>query len=317
MHVGMADVLRERNDLEAAAGHLRTSRELGDENGLPKNPYRWRVVAAGIRRAKGDLDGALQLLDEAEPVYLSDFSPDVRPIGAMQARLWLVQGRLADAWDWARTHHVTPTDEPGYVHQFELATLARLLLAEGTREHAADRIDESIALSEQLVGAAQDGRWNGALMDALVVQSLARRARADLAGALASLARAIELASPEGHVRIFVDEGLAMSALLEEAVKRGPAPSHVATLRAAFATAGPTMPRRQPLVEPLSERELEVLRLLTTELSGPEIARHLVVSLNTVRTHTKSIFAKLGVNSRRAAVRRAAELELPAPTSRH
>jgi LuxR family maltose regulon positive regulatory protein len=317
MHVGMCDVLRERNELQAATDHLRTSRELGDENGLPKNPYRWRVAAAGIRQAQGDLDGALQLLDQAEPVYFSDFSPDSRPVAAMKARILIIQGRLTETWGWARSHRVTPADEPSYVHQFELATLARLLLAEGTREHAADRIDESTALSEQLVGAAKDGGWNGALIDALIVQSLARHASDDLAGALPSLARAIELAEPEGHVRIFVDEGPAMSALLEEAVKRGPTPSHIATLRAAFATAGPTMPPRQPLVEPLSGRELEVLRLLTTELSGPEIARHLVVSLNTVRTHTKSIFSKLGVSSRRAAVRRAAELELLASTSRH
>ena len=107
--------------------------------------------------------------------------------------------------------------------------------------------------------------------------------------------------------------------LLEEAAKRGIAPSYVRQLLAAFGEARteqpasqrtPAQPASQPLIEPLSERELDVLRLLGTDLSGPEIARELMVSLSTMRTHTKNIYSKLGVNNRRAAVRRAEELDL-------
>jgi LuxR family maltose regulon positive regulatory protein len=121
------------------------------------------------------------------------------------------------------------------------------------------------------------------------------------------LGAAFDYAQPEGFVRIFVDEGPPMAALLRDAASRRLAPEYVSLLEAAIAP--PTRTRRQPLVEPLSERELEILRLLATDLSGPEIAGHLV-SLNTVRSHTKAIFAKLGVNSRRAAVRRASEFDL-------
>jgi LuxR family maltose regulon positive regulatory protein len=128
--------------------------------------------------------------------------------------------------------------------------------------------------------------------------------------ALASLQRALTLAEPEGYVRLFVDEGPAMASLLRAAAKEGIAPSYVHRLLAAFGTAQDNTPRRQDLIEPLSERELHVLRLLGTDLDGPDIARELVVSLNTVRTHTKNIYAKLGVNNRRAAVRRARELDL-------
>jgi LuxR family maltose regulon positive regulatory protein len=149
------------------------------------------------------------------------------------------------------------------------------------------------------------------MLDALVVQALARHSARDINGALASLTRALEVAEEESYVRLFVDEGPPMAALLDEAGRRRLAPGYVSLLQAAFASTGPT--RRQGLVEPLSARELEVLRLLATDLSGPEIASHLVVSLNTVRSHTKAIFAKLGVNSRRTAVRRAAELDLLAP----
>jgi len=307
MHVGISDVLRERNDLAGAAERLAASRELGDENGLPKNPYRSRVAEARIRQAENDLPAALQLLDEAERVFFADFSPVVTPIPALKARLWIALGRLAQGWDWARSAQISTADDAGYVGQFEHSTLARLLLAD-------DRVDEALALAERLVQTAENRGWVGAALDALVVQALARHARGDVKGALESLARAFKSSEAEGYVRIFADEGLPMAALLKEAAKRQLAPTYVPLLQGASTSSLPT--RRHGLIEPLSERELEVLRLLATDLSGPEIANHLVVSLNTVRSHTKAIFAKLGVNSRRSAVRRAAELDLLASRRR-
>ena len=308
MHVGIGDVLRERNDLAGGEEHLAASRELGDENGMPKHPYRWRVAEARIRQAEGDLAAALHLLDAAERVFFADFSPVVTPIPALKARIWVAQGRLSQAWDWVRTAKISTDGDVGYVPHYEHSTLARLLLAD-------DRADDALALTERLVRTAENGGWVGAALDALVVQALAHHARGDVTRALESLARAFESAEPEGYVRIFADEGPSMAALLMEAARRQLAPTYVSLLQAAFASNRPI--RRQGLIEPLSERELEVLRLLATEMSGPEIAGHLVVSLNTVRSHTKSIYAKLGVSSRRAAVRRAAELGLLAQTGRH
>jgi LuxR family transcriptional regulator, maltose regulon positive regulatory protein len=310
VHVGLSDLFRERNDLESASRHLMASRELGDENGMPRNAYRWRVAAARIRQAQGDLDGAIELLDEAEPLYVSDFAPDVRPVAAVKARVRIAQARLSEAWSWVREHGLTAVDEAQYVHEFEQATLARLLLAQGTRDHADDRIDAAIDLTERLLAAAAGGGRNGSAIDILVVQALALLAREDPAGALTSLERALELAEPEGYVRIFVDEGPPMAALLKRAAKQRRASRYVRRLLTAIVTDDSGAKLDQPLIEPLSERELEVLRLLGSELDGPDIARELTVSLNTVRTHTKSIYAKLGVNSRRAAVRRAAELRL-------
>ena len=118
------------------------------------------------------------------------------------------------------------------------------------------------------------------------------------------------LAEPEGYVRVFVDEGPAMASLLRAAAKQGIRRDYIRRLLAAVSGAEHGGPVEQALIEPLSERELDVLRLLATELDGPAIARELMVSLNTMRTHTKNIYAKLAVNSRRAAVRRAAELGL-------
>jgi LuxR family maltose regulon positive regulatory protein len=310
MHVGMSTILRERNQLEAAAEHLAASRELGDENGLPKNPGRSRIVAARLRQAEGDIDGALELLADAEVHFFGDFSPDAQPISALRARLWIAQGRLAEARAWARERQLAPDDELAYVREFEHATLARLILAEARRDRAHDRLAEVVALTTRLLNAADASGRNGAAVDILVVQALAHHARRDLSPALESLARAIAISEPEGYLRVFLDEGAPMTALLQDAARRAPTRGYVAALQAASATVARPGSTSQRLIEPLSERELEILRLLATELSGPAIAGHLVVSLNTVRTHTKSVFAKLGVNSRRAAVRRGEELGL-------
>jgi LuxR family maltose regulon positive regulatory protein len=154
------------------------------------------------------------------------------------------------------------------------------------------------------------------VIEILILQSLAHQAQGDQPRALASLVRALTLAEPEGYVRIFVDEGEPMVALLERvnaSREGGRMKAYLHTLLAAFGKQEGVHPSSlilHPLIEPLSERELEVLKLLRSELSGPEIAERLIVSLNTLRTHTKSIFNKLGVNNRRAAVRHAEELDL-------
>ena len=302
MHTGMADVLRERNELEQASHHLDVVTELGEDNGLPQNPYRWRLVAARIRQATGDIDGALALYDDADRRYFTDFSPRVRPPSALRARMLITQRRLADAARWARDEGVSADDELTYVREFEHATLARLLVAQ-------NRPGDALGLLARLLRAAQEGSRKGSVLDVLVAQSLAFDASGDAASALDALERAAELAEPEGYVRVFLDEGPPMASLLKRAAARPTASNAMTALANAF-----TPPRRvlanQGLVEPLSERELEVLRLLQGDLDGPGIANELFVSLNTVRTHTKNIYAKLGVSSRRAAVRRGAELGL-------
>jgi LuxR family transcriptional regulator, maltose regulon positive regulatory protein len=150
----------------------------------------------------------------------------------------------------------------------------------------------------------------GSVIEISALLALAHSAQGDIPLALASLERALTLAEPEGYLRLFVDEGLSMAALLQEAAKRGIAQNYVRQLLAAFGKVEGKTSVTQLLIEPLSERELEVLRLLRTDLNGPEIARELMVSLHTMRTHTNNIFNKLEVNNRRAAVRRAEELDL-------
>jgi LuxR family maltose regulon positive regulatory protein len=310
MHVGMSTLLRERNDLGAATQHLLTSQELGEHVGLPRNRYRWRVAMAGVREAEGDLASALDLLDEAERLYVSDFHPDIRPVPALRARLWIAQGRLGEALDWARAQDLSVEDDLSYLREFEHITLARALLARYESEGAERSHDEAVWLLGRLLRAAEVGDRTGSLIEITVLQALALGMRGDLPAALAPLERALTLAEPEGYVRILVDEGPPMAALLGAAAKRRIAPNHVRRLLTAFGSTPDRTTASQVLIEPLSRRELDVLRLLATDLGGPDIARRLVVSLNTVRTHTRKIYAKLGVNNRRAAVHRAEELDL-------
>ena len=310
MYVGMSEIHRERDDLPAATQQLLRSQELGEHIGLPQNRYRWRVAMARIREAEGDLGGALDLLNEAERLYVGDFFPNVRPIPALKARVRVAQGEWGEALGWAREQGLSVDDDLSYLREFEHVTLARVLLAWYTAERAERSIHEATRLLERLLQAAEEGARAGSVIEILVLQALAHQMRDDIPAALGSLQRALTLAEPEGYVRIFVDQGAPMASLLRAAAKQGTARNYVRGLLAAVNKTEGSTPASQGLIEPLSERELDVLRLLGTDLDGPEIARELVVSLNTVRTHTKNIYAKLGVNNRRAAVRRAKELGL-------
>jgi LuxR family maltose regulon positive regulatory protein len=305
MHVGLSMVHDERGDLAAAREHLRLAHELGDHLGLPKHPHRWRIAEARIREADGDVTGALALLDEAELVYDGDFSPDVQPVAARRARVWVRQGRADLALDWARRRGLSSSDDVSYLKEFENLTLARALLADPE-----PRRSPATTYLGRLLADAEAGDRTGSVLEILVLLSLAHQRDGDHDVALASLARALSLAEPEGYVRTFIDEGAPMQTLLRAASKRGIEGAYAERLLRAGGAARAQPATTGGLVEPLSDRERDVLRMLGSELTGPEIARELVVSLNTVRTHTKNIYAKLGVTSRRAAVRRAGELGL-------
>jgi LuxR family maltose regulon positive regulatory protein len=322
MHVGLCQLALERGDLPGAREHLRLAEELGDHLGLPQNPYRRRVARAGVLEADGDLAGALALLEEAQRRYAGDFSPNVRPVPALKARIQVAAGDVEGAAAWARAHQLSADDTLSYVREYEHVTLARVLLAQYRQSGSALMLGRARDLLERLRSAAGEGERVGNLIEVLVLQALTEVAAGELTGGLSPLQQALTLAEPEGYVRVFVAEDLPMAALLEELVIRHPEWAYPRRLCDAIAAVERSTPAPAPadvqtagrldqrLVEPLSQREVEVLRLLASDLSGPDLARHLVVSLNTLRTHTRNIYAKLGVNGRRAAVRRAAELGL-------
>ncbi|HWM15766.1 MAG TPA: LuxR C-terminal-related transcriptional regulator [Microbacterium sp.] len=307
MHVGMGDLLRERGDLEGAHHHLAAGEALGEYAGLPQNRHRRRIAAARLLLAEGDPASAISLLDEAERLYTPDFFPEVHPIPALRARAQLAAGRSDDAMEWVRRSGVGVDDELSYLREFEHVTLVRVLLADpgGTAQLA-----DAGQLLERLLNAAEQGARGGSVIELQVLSSLAMQRAGRTEDSLDALRRAVALAEPEGYVRVFADEGEPIARLLAALAKRVGATGYLSGLHSAAVGAGRSSSATQGLIDPLSNRELDVMRLLMSELTGPEISRRLFVSLNTLRTHTKNIYAKLGVTSRREAVRRAIELGL-------
>jgi LuxR family maltose regulon positive regulatory protein len=315
LYVGLADVLREEGELAAAEENLQAARALGDRASLPENRHRWFTTAAGLRRVHGDLEGAVAMLDRAEQLYLPGYFPDLRPIPATRARVWVAMGRLRDARGWANRRGLSTDDPVTYLNEYDLLTLARLLTAEGAHR-------EAVGLLDRVVEGAHAASRNGSTIEARLVRALAHRAAGDTEAAVADIAAALALAAPAGYCRLFLDEGPMAVELLTRLADAG-IPGAQALARQVLDRAAASATTRDSTESTdsataydvlgagaLSDRELEVLRLLATELSGPDIARRLFVSVNTLRTHTKHIFTKLDVNTRRGAVRRATELHL-------
>jgi len=321
--VGLADVLREWNDLDAATDLAQRSIELA---------RRWSEIttASGyliltrVRLAQGDLDGAIEAIERAQRLVAAwDISEiDDSFADVIQTRVWLAQDDFPALERWVKRRGLTRDAvaaslardgeqvPPDYVRQLEYAALARFHIA---RQNP----DEALQILIPTTRSAEKVGWNGVAIETLALQALAYRTQGDLERALDALQRALSLGEPEGYVHSFLDEGPAMAELLREAASQGTALEYVNKLLAAFEVAehgalerpGPP-PQARASVETLSERELEVLRLLNTSLSSTEMADELVVSVNTVRTHIRSIYSKLGVHSRYEAVARARELKL-------
>ena len=302
MRIGLGELHFERNELDVAAEQLRAGVKLGDRLAFRQHASRWRVLDARLRAAGGEHAAALALLSDAERLYDTDYSPKARPVAATTARIRLAGGDVIGAERWAAEAGLTVDDDPSYLREYEQLTFARVLLAGG-------RPTDASGLLLRIVAGAGAGRREGNAIEALALLALAHDATGDAPQALATLEEALTRASVEGFVRVFIDAGPPMNTLLKAALRRGGRGAEHAA--AVLAVGGSRPSGAQPvLVDDLSRRERDVLRLLRTDLSGPEIAAELVVSLNTVRTHTRNVFMKLGVNSRRAAVRRADELGL-------
>ena len=305
MFVGMSELHREWNDLDAASRCLEQGAELGNAAGFPQYPWRWRVALARIQTAQGDLDSALVLLDEAEQRYVGDMHPNLRPPAAMTARLWIAQGKLSDARDWSRAQSLSADDDLSYLREYAHVTLVRLLQAQGSD----DSIWQASSLLDRLLDAAERGERTGSVIEVLALQALAHQQRSDLPAALAVLDRALTLAEPEGYVRIFLDEGEPMRRLLRESERPYARQLLRDVVEPAFPAPAPATASAS-LPEPLTPREIEILRLIAAGLRNQEIADRLFISLPTVKRHIANAYGKLGATHRTEAMARANALGL-------
>jgi LuxR family maltose regulon positive regulatory protein len=315
VYSGISELHREQGDLEAAAQDLATSKKLGEQIELPDWQYRWYIAQARLKETLGDLEGALNLLHKAESVFVRTPLPKTRPIPALKARVWVKQGNLAEAEGWARACDLSAADDLSFLREFEHITLARLFIAQYKSDTANGSIHEAMELLNRLLQAAEAGGRMGSVTEILTLQALAHEAQGDIPSALVPLGRALNLAKPEGYVRIFVDEGLPMAKLLQALANQGIESDYTRQLLAAFKpiAKSDTETVAQPLVEPLSERELEVLQLIAQGLTNREISGRLFLALDTVKGHNRRIFGKLGVKNRAQAVNKAISLKILPP----
>jgi LuxR family maltose regulon positive regulatory protein len=301
LDVAFGDLLRERNELSTGAEYLEKGINLGQAGGLPHILIIGNTWLAWLRQTQGDVSGSQEAIRAALQLA-QQYEARVRFFRALpyaaccQARLWIAQGNLAAASRWAQASGLKPADTSiTYLYEVEYLTLARLLIAQGEVEAA-----ESLLLRLHQAAAAA-GR-GGSLIEILVLQAITLAAQNRGEQALSALDHALHLAEPEGFVRIFLDESAPIADLLRRAVARDFHASYASHLLAAF---GETTAVPQPLIEHLSERELEVLRLLASGASNQEIADELSIALSTARKHVSNILGKLGVHNRTQAVSRA------------
>jgi LuxR family transcriptional regulator, maltose regulon positive regulatory protein len=308
----MGEILREQNEIERAEQVLRRGMALSQQGGITDDLRFEYFFLARLHQSSGDLAGALAALQQADLLLQGYHVPRLSALAAAhRVRIWLAQGQqeLAERWAGAYTQRA-PTE---YLREYEDLTLARVWMATGRATEAAD-------LLVRLLNAAEGNGRMGSVIEILALLALACESAGDGDRALAAMVRVLPLAEAQGYARLFLDEGRPMARLLYRASRQGIAPTYVDHLLALFpaeegaaevsirSSSTRTAAAIQPLIEPLTERELEVLALLAERLTNAEICQRLVISLPTVKTHTSNIYAKLGVNSRQEAVARALAL---------
>ncbi len=319
LHVAMAEVLLEQNELEAAEGELAQGAELGRRSGRMDGAKNAVPARARLRLARGDASGALAAIGEAEAALGEPPPPlALAELLALKAKVLARQGRLGEAAQRAEEAVRLAGRDRGQTGEMAALAACRARAAQSEPDEAVAQLSRSLAAAE---GA---GRW-GAAIELRILRSLALARQGERRAAEAELERALALAEPEGYVRTLIDEGEPLAHLLRGLAARprrtagsgGCSAGYLTTLLAAFGAPGGSLPStglhppgRSPLVEPLSERELEVLRLMADGLTNEQIAGRLIIALGTAKAHVHNISGKLGAQNRAHAVARAKELGL-------
>jgi len=312
------EVLAELGDLEGALDLVTRGMESAKRGGESLVTGWGYLCLARVHYSRGDMTGVIAV---ARKVEKSERESQIPPwlaaeVAAWKARAWLAQGKLAPASRWARQRGLIAGGPPRQPDEFDFfslnafVVLARILLAR-------ERWEEAFGLLSRLLEAAEAGQRTSKAIEILGLQAMAAQAKGDTSLALAAIENALTLAEPEGFVQTFLDEGPPMAHLLYEAAGRGIAPEYTRRLLSAFPAAEaertglpqPHVPESQ-ILEPLSEREFEVLQLIAAGLTNREIASRLFLALNTVKAHTRNIYGKLDVHSRTQAIARSQELGL-------
>jgi LuxR family maltose regulon positive regulatory protein len=306
--LGMGKICYEWNELQSAEHHVLEGLERLEQGHIPASFGAGYTLLAHIHQALGQPQAARDAMRQAVQSAVASSLPRLSlQASAHQTRLWLAQDQVDRAVGWARDYQQLGPAE--YLREFEDLTLARVLMAR-------DDAHGALALLDRLLPPARDAGRMAAVLEIHALRALNLGDIGDLGAALGALAPALELAAPEGYIRLFLDTGEPMARLLYHAARHGIEPAYTQLLLAAFDAAAmdqvPSSTVRYPssLVEPLTPRELDILHLLAEGLTNPEIAERLFISLATVKSHTRNLYGKLAVHSRQEAVTAAQQLGL-------
>jgi len=320
LYIGLSELYYERGDLVAARAHFQNGIDLADEGSLPGFEYIMYLTHSRLKELEQDIDGALNQIYKAERLHYRYNLPDVKPLAAIKARLFIRQGKLHAAQNWIREFNLTKNDNLSYLREYEYITLTRYFLAQYLQNKEELYLNDAVELLERLLREAEEGKRYGSLIEILILQAIAYQLNKDIPQALISLERALELAEPEGYVQVFISEGAPMLSLLNHIATDGAIRAFIDRLMSDYNTSTtsskPTSPatpftKETPqLVERLTVREVEILRLIAAGMRNQEIADQLFISLHTVKRHIANAFGKLDVSNRTEAVAIANQLNL-------
>jgi LuxR family maltose regulon positive regulatory protein len=306
------ETLAEINDLDEAVAKTKDVSTL-IEQAADVGMMGWSHLSLiRIYFSRWDLDKAREIIHKIRgDLTEHDMFPMVAHHTAYwQVRVWLAQGKLEKAAQWVEERNLSADPASKRLISIDYLALVRILIAQG-------RLDEAQKLLDPIIEITEQRGYSTRLIEILILKALAFDAHGETSEAMEALKQALTTAEPGGFIRIFVDEGPPMARLLYEAMSRGISPGYAGRLLAAFPDTKPeqiTSPKRPALefelIEPLSEREIEVLHLISEGMTNKEIASKLFLSLNTIKVHTRNINSKLGTHNRTESVARARLLGL-------
>ena len=308
VYIRLAEILYEWNEVTEAWRHISRGLEQAELGGDVRTRIAGYLLAGRVKLTQGDIEAAAEYLERAHLLVENALFPEwISRFERFQVELWLAQGKLRSAVDWADRMLRTGTVEQHSEKEIAQLAAARVWIVKGSEE----TLDQALALLEPLHQAAESEGRIGICIEALALQSLGHWKCRVQGEAMTALERALQLAEPEGYMRVFADLEVLMARLLQEAHSRVVLPDYVEKLLAVFgADLAFSTPRDASLLEPLTPREREILQLIAVGLTNHEIAQRLIVSPETIKKHSGSIYSKLGVRNRTEAVVRAREMDL-------
>lgn len=323
-YVKLGDLVREWNELSSARGFLSKGISLCQKWGHSDSLVIGYVTLSRISLAEGDKQSATVAFQKAaDLVQRTAIDPWTEClVDELRLRLWLAEGKLPAAQQWVADAGLKSDDEIDFLRDIEHINLLRLLVALGSQHLEKAHLHEALDLGDRLLDKTEKVGWIGKSIVILILQALAYQALNQVGKALVSLRRALRLAKPGGYISVFADEGVRLEKLLESVGAHDSEGEYVLNLLRACRERKErvTAPLARPVTGPagkmispaeaLSEREMEVLRLLNSSLTVPEIARELYIAVSTTRTHIRNIYGKLDVHGRIEAIQRAQDLNL-------